>query len=100
VTATLVNIEQGRCTALRLYWQQQGLEAAQIQRRKGVFMADSKITVTVAKGVMTITIPMQKAAPSSSGKSMVVATTSGNITTDCIIDGKPVVLGLNAYYKP
>lgn len=36
---------------------------------------------------------------SASGKSLVVATTSGNLTTNVMVDGKPLVIGLNAYIK-
>jgi hypothetical protein len=37
--------------------------------------------------------------PSASGKTMVVASTHGNVTTDVLVDGKPVTIGLNAYIK-
>jgi hypothetical protein len=37
--------------------------------------------------------------PSASGKTLVVATSSGNQATTAIIDGKPVVIGFNAYVK-
>lgn len=46
---------------------------------------------------LVITIPMQKPTPSASGKTLVVATSSGNKVTDVIIDGKPVTIGINAY---
>jgi hypothetical protein len=71
-------------------------ETASTYRRTD--MADVK--VKVEKGTLIIEIKMQKATPSGSGKTMVVATTSGNITTDAEVDGKKIVLGLNAYYKP
>jgi len=32
-------------------------------------------------------------------QTLVVATTHGNVITDCVVDGKPVVVGLNAYLK-
>jgi len=39
-------------------------------------------------------------AGSKSGKSLIVATTSGNpVFKDCMIDGKPICIGLNAYIK-
>lgn len=37
--------------------------------------------------------------PSKSGKTVVVATTEGNKKTGQSIDGKEVILGLNAYVK-
>lgn len=48
---------------------------------------------------LIIIIELQKPTPSASGKTLVVATTHGNVVTECIIDGKPVVVGLNAYIK-
>ncbi len=50
-------------------------------------------------GKLIISIELQKPTPSASGKSLVIATTHGNMTTNCVFDGKPVVVGLNAYIK-
>ena len=55
--------------------------------------------VKIENGKLIISIELQIPTPSASGKTLVVATTHGNVTTDCIIDGKPVVIGLNAYIK-
>ena len=38
--------------------------------------------------------------PSASGKTLVVASSEGNYQTDLKVDGKPVIVGLNAYIKP
>ena len=46
---------------------------------------------------LVITIPMQKPAPSASGKTLVVASSRGNKATGVLVDGKPVIVGLNAY---
>ena len=35
----------------------------------------------------------------ASGKTLVVATTGGNVATAATVDGKPVIVGLNAYVK-
>lgn len=48
---------------------------------------------------LIITIPMQKPTASQSGKTLVVASTHGNQGTTVQVDGKPVILGLNAYIK-
>lgn len=48
--------------------------------------------------VLNVEIPISK-RPSASGKTMVVASTNGNQPTTCMVDGKPVILGLNAYIK-
>jgi len=37
--------------------------------------------------------------PSASGKSLVVASTRGNIPTTTEVDGKPLIIGFNAYIK-
>ena len=56
--------------------------------------------VTIDKGVLNISIPVNKVpAPSKSGKTLIVASTGGNQATTASIDGKPVIIGLNAYIK-
>lgn len=45
---------------------------------------------------LIITIPISPRT-SKSGKSLVIASTGGNQTTNLIHAGKPVVIGLNAY---
>jgi hypothetical protein len=49
---------------------------------------------------LVIRIPLQTPTPSSSGKTLIVASTGGNVVTTAMVDGKPVVVGLNAYIKP
>jgi len=46
---------------------------------------------------LTIVIELQAPTPSASGKTLVVASTRGNLKTAVLIDGKPVTIGLNAY---
>jgi len=48
---------------------------------------------------MIITVDLQTPAPSASGKTLVVASSHGNQPTTATIDGKPVVIGFNAYIK-
>ncbi len=48
---------------------------------------------------MIITVDMQTPSPSASGKTLVVASSRGNVATAAIIDGKPVVVGFNAYIR-
>lgn len=55
--------------------------------------------VKIENGKLIIIIDLQKPTPSASGKTLVVATTHGNMSTQCVIDGKKVVIGLNAYIK-
>jgi hypothetical protein len=58
------------------------------------------IDVKIEGQKMIITVDMQTPAPSKSGKTQVVATTSGNVTTKATVNGHPIIVGLNAYYKP
>jgi len=39
------------------------------------------------------------AIPSASGKSLVVASTRGNLQTSATFQGKPITIGLNAYVR-
>ena len=57
------------------------------------------LTVTQEDNVLVIRIPMQKPAPSSSGKTLVVATTHGNQATTVEVNEKPVIVGVNAYIR-
>lgn len=51
-------------------------------------------------GKLTIIIDTFKPTRSSSGKSMVIATTNGNVPLEGVkVDDKQVILGLNAYFK-
>lgn len=53
----------------------------------------------IKNGKLIIEIDVQKPTPSKSGKSLVIATTSGNVATTATVDGKPVTIGLNAYIR-
>lgn len=55
--------------------------------------------VEIKGNELIITVEMQKPTPSASGKTLVVASSHGNQITSATIDGKPVVVGLNAYIK-
>ena len=48
---------------------------------------------------LTLVLELQEPTPSASGKTLVVATTHGNVPTDIQIDGKPVIVGVNAYIR-
>ena len=58
------------------------------------------MTTEIKNGELIIKIQMQEPRPSASGKTLVVATTSGNIVTTAQVNGKAVIVGLNAYIKP
>lgn len=55
--------------------------------------------VEIKGNELIITVEMQTPTPSASGKTLVVASSHGNQVTTAVIDGKPVVVGLNAYIK-
>jgi len=46
-----------------------------------------------------ITLDLQTPAPSASGKTLVVASSHGNAPTTAVIDGKAVIVGINAFIR-
>jgi hypothetical protein len=53
---------------------------------------------TIENGELVIRLPLNKTpVPSSSGKTLVIASTHGNQKTDAVVNGQPVVIGVNAY---
>jgi hypothetical protein len=54
--------------------------------------------VSIKDGKLIIEIPLNNPpSPSASGKTLVVASSRGNVQTNAIVDGKPVTVGVNAY---
>jgi hypothetical protein len=54
--------------------------------------------VTIENGMLIIKVPVNKPLePSKTGKTLLVASSRGNVTTSALVEGKPVVIGLNAY---
>ena len=57
----------------------------------------NRIKAKIEKGRLIISLPVQPdGTVSKSGKSIVIATTNGFATTDLIVEGEPVKIGLNA----
>lgn len=54
-------------------------------------------TVTVEGGELVIRAKLGTPVPSASGKTLVVASSRGNKETTAQVNGKPVVIGFNAY---
>lgn len=54
---------------------------------------------SIKNNVLIIEIDMQEPAPSASGKTLVVASTHGNQASTVTVNGKPVIIGLNAYIR-
>jgi hypothetical protein len=55
------------------------------------------MTVEKRGNKLYIEIDLEKPTPSSSGKTLVVASSRGNAVTTAEVDGKPITIGLNAY---
>jgi hypothetical protein len=55
------------------------------------------LSVTRDGDTLVIRLPIQKATPSASGKTLVIASTRGNQKSALQIDGKDVYVGVNAY---
>ncbi|MBN2082269.1 hypothetical protein JW859_08690 [bacterium] len=55
--------------------------------------------VKIEDNELVIRIELQEPRPSSSGKTLIVASTGGNQRTNVEIDGQSVFIGLNAYIK-
>lgn len=59
------------------------------------------MTAKIEGKELVIRIPMnEQPERSASGKTLVVATSHGNKETEAVVDGKKVVIGLNAYIYP
>ena len=56
--------------------------------------------VEIKNKKLYIEIDLEEPTPSSSGKTLVVASTHGNTATTAEVNGKPVTIGLTAYIKP
>jgi len=57
------------------------------------------MNATIENGELVIRIALQDPTPSASGKTLVVASSHGNTATTATVDGRPVIVGLNAYIK-
>ena len=57
------------------------------------------MTAEIKGKQLVLTLDLQSPAPSASGKTLVVASSHGNTATTAVIDGKPVIIGVNAYIR-
>lgn len=51
------------------------------------------------KRLLIITLDLQEPTPSASGKTIVIASTHGNQPVGINVQGKPLVVGVNAYLR-
>jgi hypothetical protein len=57
------------------------------------------IDVRIEGKKLIITADLETPTPSASGKTMMVCSSRGNMTTSALVEGKPLVVGLNVYFK-
>jgi hypothetical protein len=50
-------------------------------------------------GTLTLVLKLQEPTPSASGKTLVVASTHGNVPAGVKLDGHEIIVGVNAYIK-
>jgi hypothetical protein len=55
---------------------------------------------TIKDNVLHIEIPLHAPRPSATGKTLTVASSNGNKPTAAMVNGHPIVVGVNAYIKP
>lgn len=71
---------------------------AEVIEPQGATMAEA--TFKIEKDTLVITVPLdKKGTPSSTGKTMVHGSTRGNTNTGLQVNGKALIVGLNAYTK-
>ena len=57
-----------------------------------------EFTAKIEGNELVMRLPLNdKPERSASGKTLVVASTRGNKETDCVVNGKRVIVGINAY---
>lgn len=63
-------------------------------------MSNIKVEIKKENGIEMLYVSMPlSVGPSQSGKTTSIASTRGNHATTAVYNGKPVVVGLNAYVK-
>lgn len=63
-------------------------------------MSATGITTEIKGDRLIISLPLDKPTPSASGKTLVVASSRGNVETTAKVNGKAVTIGVNAYIRP
>lgn len=56
-----------------------------------------QVIVDETAKTLTLVLDLEEPTPSASGKTLVVASTRGNARTDAQVNGKTLVVGVNAY---
>ena len=55
------------------------------------------VKVDIVGNELVITLPLRTPELSKSGKTLIVATSSGLVSTSAMVDGKAVTVGVNAF---
>jgi hypothetical protein len=55
---------------------------------------------TVEGNELVVRIPLQKPAPSSTGRTLIVANSGGPKATEAEVNGKKITVNLSAWIKP
>jgi hypothetical protein len=58
------------------------------------------LIVKIEGSKLFIELDLEKPTESKSGKTIIIASTHGQKVTDIMIDGKPLVIGVNAFIYP
>ena len=56
-----------------------------------------EVVIDAKAKTLTLVLDLEEPTPSASGKTLVVASTRGNARTDAQVNGKTLVVGVNAY---
>jgi hypothetical protein len=56
-----------------------------------------EVVVDAQAKTLTLVLDLEEPTPSASGKTLVVASTRGNARTDAQVNGKTLIVGVNAY---
>jgi hypothetical protein len=74
------------------------LNDTQRQEDRTVTATAKQLTATIEGGYLVIRAPLNATpTPSTSGKTLVVASSRGNKETEVQVEGRPVYVGVNAY---
>jgi hypothetical protein len=69
-----------------------------IEERRNMTATPKKLTAAIEDGFLVIRVPLNPTPTrSATGKSLIVASSHGSKQTELEIDGKPVIVGVNAY---
>ena len=82
-----------------LWFRGQRFKAGRVRPALVVDSRRCSMQVELKNGKLIITVELSKGTPSKSGKTLVLASTHGNVQTAVQVNGQPVVLGMNAYVR-